>query len=272
LTSAISIERRLSFGSVAELYDRARPSYPHALVDDVVAYARVGPGDRTLDVGAGTGKATELFAARGLEVLALEPSPRMAEVAGRRLSRFDNVAILETEFERWEPEHGQFGLVYSAQAWHWIRPEVAYERVRQALEPAGALAVFWNRPRWDRVPIRDELNRVYQAVPEFDPKVSPMRPHTSSTTDWVTDWDSGHARGAGFAEPLARDYTWSITYQTGEYLDLLQTASDHVRLPEAARRRLLNGITLVLDRNGGAIEIPYATHLIMARIMGSLEP
>jgi len=54
--------RRLSFGGVAELYDRSRPSYPPALVDDVLEFAGVGPGeaDRALEVGAGTGKATVL--------------------------------------------------------------------------------------------------------------------------------------------------------------------------------------------------------------------
>ena len=61
-------ERRLTFGVVAELYDRMRPSYPLALVDDVLAFAGVG---RALEVGAGTGKATVLFAARDVEVVAL---------------------------------------------------------------------------------------------------------------------------------------------------------------------------------------------------------
>jgi hypothetical protein len=54
--------RRLAFGSVAELYDRSRPSYPPALVDDVLGLVGVAP--RVLEVGAGTGKATVLFAAR----------------------------------------------------------------------------------------------------------------------------------------------------------------------------------------------------------------
>ncbi len=55
-------DQRLAFGSVAELYDRARPSYPEALVDDVIAFAGVMPPTRLLEVGAGTGKATRLRA------------------------------------------------------------------------------------------------------------------------------------------------------------------------------------------------------------------
>jgi hypothetical protein len=75
--------RRLSFGGVADLYDHARPSYPSALVDDVVQYASTPDAapNRAVEVGAGTGKATVLFAARGLDVLAIEED-WAAEIAG----------------------------------------------------------------------------------------------------------------------------------------------------------------------------------------------
>jgi protein-L-isoaspartate O-methyltransferase len=76
--------RRLSFGAVAEADDRARPSYPPALVGDVLEFVGLDPGsgDRVLEVGAGTGKATVVFAERGANVVALEPSAEMA--AGRK--------------------------------------------------------------------------------------------------------------------------------------------------------------------------------------------
>lgn len=65
---------------MAELYDRSRPSYPPALVDDVLEFAGAVPGsaDRALEVGAGTGKATTLFAERGVSVVALEPGGALA--------------------------------------------------------------------------------------------------------------------------------------------------------------------------------------------------
>src|SRR5438552_140762 len=81
-------EQGTVFGEVAELYDRARPGYPTALVDEVLAFAPESP--RVLDVGAGTGKATVPFAERGLEVVALQPSVGMAAVARRNCSRFPN--------------------------------------------------------------------------------------------------------------------------------------------------------------------------------------
>jgi hypothetical protein len=90
---AMARERRLVFGEVAELYDRARPSYPPELIDDVIEAARLSPADRALEVGTGTGKATELFAERGVGVLGLEPDPEMAGMARRRCAAYEEVTI-----------------------------------------------------------------------------------------------------------------------------------------------------------------------------------
>src|SRR5690242_4014651 len=117
-------ERRLAFGEVAELYDRARPSYPAELVDDVLAFSGARAGDHALEVGAGTGKATVAFAERGLEIVALEPSREMAAFARSNVAGHENVTVVEREFERWQadPRRG-FRLLFSAQAWHWIPQE-----------------------------------------------------------------------------------------------------------------------------------------------------
>src|SRR3954471_1447087 len=70
------VERALSFGSVAAAYERYRLGYPDELVDVVLEYAG-RPVRTALEVGAGTGKATRVFTARGIEVTATEPDPEM---------------------------------------------------------------------------------------------------------------------------------------------------------------------------------------------------
>jgi hypothetical protein len=74
-------EQRLVFGEVAAQYEAARPSYPDALFETIINFGGLQPGDRALEVGAGTGKATAGFLARGLDVHALEPSAEMAAVS-----------------------------------------------------------------------------------------------------------------------------------------------------------------------------------------------
>src|SRR5215467_15015689 len=103
----------LVFGEVAELYERVRPPYPVALFDDVLSYGQIS--GRALDVGAGTGRATIAFAARGVPVVAVEPDNAMADILARRAAKFPGVEIVRSRFEEFGTSE-QFGLLFCAEA------------------------------------------------------------------------------------------------------------------------------------------------------------
>ncbi len=261
-------QRRTSFGEVASIYDRARPSYPPELIDDVIALAPMGDGPRALEVGAGTGKATVLFAARGVAVHALEPLPEMAAVAQSNCIAYPDVTIERVEFERWNRHRRSFPLVYSAQAWHWIDPAQRYPAARAALEPGGLLAAFWNRPEWDHSPLREALERVYaRHAPELAAD-SPMRPACRPSSEVWSRWDQEIDPTDGFEQPEIREYHWATEYSTAHYIELLQTHSDHIVLEPGQRRALLDGVAAVIDGAGGVLELTYVTRLCLARAGG----
>ena len=260
-------ERRLAFGGIAELYDQARPSYPSALVDDVLEFAAAREGDRAVEVGAGTGKATVLFAQRGLDVLALEPSAEMAEVARRNLTSYPRVAVEQTEFEQWRPDR-RGKLVYSAQAWHWIAPEVRYLRAREALTDEGALAVFWNRLRWESCSLQGELAGVYaRLAPDLGPGAGPgpMHPAVGLPRAWWQDWIAELGAAPGFTGSQARSYSWNQAYSADDYRQLLRTHSDHILLEDDRREALLDAVAGVIERHGGVLDLEYECSLAMAR-------
>ncbi|MGW3851955.1 class I SAM-dependent methyltransferase, partial [Streptomyces fagopyri] len=64
---------RDTFDEAAELYDRARPRYPAALVDELAGRAGLGPGVRVLEIGPGTGQLTVPLARLGAP--ATTPAP-----------------------------------------------------------------------------------------------------------------------------------------------------------------------------------------------------
>jgi SAM-dependent methyltransferase len=258
----------LAFGGVAPQYDRFRPSYPGELVDDVLAFSGAVPGSSVLEVGAGTGKATSLFLERGAVVRAIEPS---AEMAAFLRDRWPDsiVAVEQTDFETWDPGAATFPLVYSAQAWHWLAPEVRFVKARAVLSDGGALAIFWTRPRWSESALRDQLDDAYRStVPAFGERPGPMHPATSDEEperwwEWIRD----SASAGGFATPERRTYAWSCEYTRDEYVSLIQTHSDHILLPDAQRCALLDAVGAVIEAAGGWITVPYSTSLWLARAL-----
>src|SRR5216117_2702618 len=70
------------FNRMADVYD-ARPPYPEALI---AAIAALAPGPRVADLGAGIGHLALPLAARGFDVVAVEPAEAMLD-ALRKASR-----------------------------------------------------------------------------------------------------------------------------------------------------------------------------------------
>src|SRR3954451_4039082 len=112
---------------MAAIYHAARPAYPDALVDVLVALSGLAPADRVLEVGAGTGIATAALAARGLALVAVERAPELAAVARAPLAG-SSVEVLTGPFET-TPDDGTFAAVVAFSAFHWIDPETRYQRV-----------------------------------------------------------------------------------------------------------------------------------------------
>src|ERR1700728_654730 len=117
------------FGADAGRYDRARPTYPAALVERIVA---ASPGRDVVDVGCGTGISSRLFQAAGCRVLGVEPDPRMAEQARR-----GGTEVEVAKFEDWDPAGRSFDAVIAAQAWHWVDLVAGAAKAAEALRAGG---------------------------------------------------------------------------------------------------------------------------------------
>ena len=262
-------QRRRAFGDVADTYDRLRPSYPAELVDDVIAYAGIdGTSEGALEVGSGTGKATILFAQRGVPVHGIEPSAEMAAIARQACAAYDGVEIEQSDFEDYVPGGQRFRLLFSAQAWHWVRPEVRYVKAREVLVSGGAIALFWSRPRWERSPHRQAMLDAYRhAAPDFEAvgRPGPMNPEHEGPAKLWGDWPDELSSAPGFEEAEIRSYDWSTTYSADRYVELLGTHSDHVLLAEDERRRLFDAVRGQIEALGGGLEMAYVTDLYLAR-------
>jgi SAM-dependent methyltransferase len=256
-------KQRLAFGTVAELYDQARPSYPTDVIDALVNFAHLRPGVEVLEVGAGTGKATSLLAERDMAITALEPDPAMAAVARRNCAGHPNVEIEEIPFEAWQSAR-RFQAVISFQAWHWITANVRYERAATALRDGGWLAAIWTFPEWNTMPIRGALRAAYaEAAPSLAPDF-PMHP-ASQPTRLAGDWTSEIAACSRLTGAQVHEYPWTARYTADEYSALLETHQDHILLTETERAHLLSAISNAIAI-AGEINVDFVTRLCMARL------
>lgn len=245
--------RRRSFGAVAELYDRRRPSYPPPIVDAVLS--GVASGATVVESGCGTGIASALFLERGMRVIGVDPSEEMTAVARRR-----GVEVVVSGFEDADRPAASADVVAAAQSWHWVRQPAGCEAARRLLRTGGRLAVFWNSARPDETPLRAEMNRVYE-------RWAPGLAQTSVVTTWTGEADRyrGDIVASGlFDEPAQTALDWQCAYTTEEYVELLQTHSDHIVLPAGQRASLLAAVADVVGAAGGTVVLPYRTTLITA--------
>jgi SAM-dependent methyltransferase len=256
-------EQRLVFGEVAEQYDRHRPAYPDSLIDYLVAGLEAGA--LVLEIGAGTGKATAMFAARGIRVVAVEPSAEMAAVARRVCAAYRQVQIEQADFERWDPAGREFPLAFAAQAWHWVEPAAGFAKAASVLRPGGVLAAFWNRPVWARSPLREVVLEAYRrAAPEMLAETDPIHPGGPLPPD-REDWRRGVAATAGLGAVAVCDYEWSLTYSAADYAALLETHSTVRALDPGRRSGLVGRVARAIESKGGRLTLPILTRLCLAR-------
>ncbi|HYY73363.1 MAG TPA: class I SAM-dependent methyltransferase [Solirubrobacterales bacterium] len=235
---------RGTFDSAAAGYDAARPTYPERLFDDLVQLAGLEPGDRLLEVGPATGKATRPLLERGFSVVGVELGPRLAEQARTNLAGLP-FEVHVTPFETWAGEPATFDLVYAATAWHWIDPGVRYRQAHRLLRPEGHLA-FWGAlhafpPGFD--PFFREIQDVYDAIGESrEGEWPPPAP------DDILD-DRAEIEASGlFQDVQVRRYVWETSYTAEGYLALLNTFSGHIAMDPSGRAHLYAEIRRRLGR------------------------
>jgi SAM-dependent methyltransferase len=254
---------RETFDSVAAAYDAARPDYPSALYDDVVALAGLAPGDRLLEVGCGPGKATRPLLERGYRVVCVELGEHLAAEARRNLAGLP-AEVHVAPFEDWPGEPGGFDLVFAATAWHWIDPDRRYAAAHAQLRPGGHLAVWAASHAFpaDADPLFRELQPIYEELGEARVDAWPL-PHD------VPD-DAAEIEASGLFEDVrVRRHLWERRYTADEYIALLDTFSGHIAMGEAKRGRLYAEVRRRLaERPDGRVRRHWLAVLHVARRRG----
>jgi SAM-dependent methyltransferase len=257
------VERRDSFEAFAELYGAVRPGYPAALFDDLTDLAGLNRRCRVLEVGCGAGQATGDLAARAASVTALDPGARLIDQARRRTARIESAAAIDyivCRFEDYEPRPGDFDLVASAQAWHWIPPHIAFAKAALSLAPGGSLAIFGHVPGPPPAQLLPDFQTIFEA---HAPGVWGLPPPAAG---YRSDGPlSAQIAASGrFAPASHRAYNWTWTLDAAGFAAYLRTDSTYHFLAEAPRFALFDTLACAVAEHGGKVDFPWETHLHVA--------
>lgn len=244
--------RRETFGTAAAQYDRYRPGYPGPLLDSLADRAHLGPGVVVLEVGCGTGQLTELLCVRGCQVTGIDVSGSMVEAARLRLGH-EHVTLRVSPYEAFDAVPSSFDLIVSADAMHWIDPDVRYAKSAQLLRPGGWLAVIACEERYAE-PLRSNLRAQWLARSEDGGAWAVAPEETAAEID-----------ATGLFEPAVEEvHILPLSLSPADVVGLEGTRATALSWPPPARVEFAREL---LGLMGDAATVPADRHarLVMAR-------
>jgi SAM-dependent methyltransferase len=254
-------ERALSFGSVAAAYEQFRPGYPDELVDAVLAYAG-RPVRTALEIGAGTGKATRVFAGRGIAVTATDPDAAMLAELRRHVP--STVTTVQAALEDLAAGRA-YDLVYVAAALHWTQPDGRWQRIAAMLEPTGVFASFGAQLHLADPEVEAAVHEVRSQAMDDDQVSSPDGTPADSPMQWP---GTELLRSVAFTDVRQSVFERRLPMSADEYVAHLSTISAYLELSDPVRSRVLTEIRAVLPEQ---VTVNGDLTLHLARV-SSLRP
>ena len=235
-------DKRLVFDAIPEQFDRWRARYSPELFDYVVQATGLGPGRRCLEIGPGTGQATDFALDTGCDYTAIELGARLAAKMREKYADRPNFSLVNADFETYPFEREAYDLAYSAAAIQWIDQDTAYRKCYELLHEGGYLAMFLMVGNYEAS--NPALYRDIQRV--YDAHFATEQPY-SQRFDYMAGGDYGFTFLEKRAFPGRREYT------ADEYVEYLGTHSTHIALREDAREPFYAGIREAILRHGNRI-------------------
>jgi SAM-dependent methyltransferase len=252
---------RVQFDKVPAIYDRVRPSYPPQLFADLFARFDTSPV-HVLEIGPGTGQATRSLLDRGARVTAVEPGANLAAFLRRNFAGDDRLTVINSTFEDAVIDAG-YDLVFAATSFHWVDPDVRFQKAQGLLRPGGWLAIV------STVQISSDADRGYFARSQpFYRRYFPdddEEPHLHDENVIPDEFEEVAASGL-FRPPELFRYRWDQTYVTADYADLMRTYGAMQTMAPDAREGLISDLSALIDAEfGGLVTRPLVITLTVAQ-------
>lgn len=241
----------LSFAAVADVYDRARPSYPAEAVPWLIG----NHAATVVELGAGTGKLTELLVAAGHDVIATDPLP---EMLARLRERVPGARTAVASAERIPVASRSVDVVVCAQSFHWFNHPVALDEIARVLRPDGVLALVWNT-RDEGIPWVRKLGKLIG----------------TSEAEGSKDLAGPARDSALFSDFAEREFRFWQSLRRNELADLVRSRSYVAVMPDHQREDLITRVGALYDdygRGPDGMQLPYLTRCYRTVVSNAPPP
>ena len=239
----------VGFEAAVERYERGRPSYPDDAVSFLVRAAGIGPGRDVVELGAGTGKFTELIVPTGARIVAVEPVAGMREAIGRSCP---SVNVVDGTAEQIPLADASADAVVVAQAFHWFEGERALPEIHRVLRPEGTLGLIWN--------VRDEASDWSERLTDIFDRLAGEGTPRYRDMRWREAFE-----GTDLFGPFHHQVAYHVHQVTRDvFLDRVLSVSYVASAPQDERDRVVAEVTDLLEndphlRGRDQIVMPYRT-------------
>ena len=213
-----NVERFTGFGS---LYDQSRPTAPPEIIEILEMYLQRSP-EHVADVGCGTGLSTFLWLDRAKQIIGIEPSSDMRQIAEDKRQAVGNPSSLtfsEGYSDNLDLPDAWADLITCSQSFHWMDPQPTLSEFARVLRPDGIFAAY--DCDWPPV-VNLELEEAYKELSALaERRVSELSPTVDQAYKWNKDAhlqqiiDSGHFR---YAKEIVFHH-WE-TFDAARYVNL----------------------------------------------------
>lgn len=235
-------DKRLVFDTIPEKFDKWRVKYDPELFNYIIKTTDLGPGKSCLEIGPGTGQASDFAIKSGADYLAIELGSHLADKMCEKYSLYSNFHIVNADFEIHDFGGKKFDFIYSAATIQWIKEDVAYRRVFELLKDGGYLAMclMVSEYKNEDPELYAEIQKVYDEC--FD---------TDQPYDQHFDYMNGESYGLTFIEK--KIFRGRRVYTADENTEYMGTHSTHIAIKEEARQPFFNEVREAIIRHGNKI-------------------
>lgn len=257
------MNKRESFNTAAELYDQVRPSYPKQSIDWIIKETNIKKDSNILEIAPGTGQATLRFAERGYQIHAVELGDKLAEILRENTRQF-NVTVDVSPFEEWLTNE-TYDMIYCATAFHWLDPEIRYQKCYELLKENGYLVLLWNNAAVGlNNPIMD---KAYEMMFEYYPEIShSTKPKSIDVTDTQKNITIKEFNESGYFEFVdSFEVDWTFSQSKENSVKGFYSQSSYLSLKKEDREELTNKLNVLFKSLEDTVEARFITRVYIGK-------